>query len=59
MQSALTPEEWAYLCGFLQMDLSKVLSFTNRQLLQAVNAEIARRDKKSLISRILSGKSAA
>lgn len=56
-QDSLTPNDWAYLCGFLQMDLQAVLKLTNRELLRATDAEIARRAKKSLTSRILSGKS--
>ena len=58
MESALQPEEWAYLCGFLQMDLQSVLKLTNRALLQAVDTEIARRSKKGLLDRILRPKSA-
>ena len=57
-EDSLPTEEWAYLCGFLQMDLQSVLKLTNRELLQAVDTEIARRSKKGLLDRILRPKSA-
>ena len=52
-EDSLQPEEWAYLCGFLQMDLQSILKLRNRELIQAVDAEIARRTKQGLLNRIL------
>lgn len=56
-ESALTSHQWAYLCGYLQMDLQQVLKLTNRELLRAVDAETARRGKRGLLERILRPKS--
>lgn len=56
---AMSETEWAYLCGFLQKDLQSVLKLTNRELLRAVDAEMGRRTKRTLLNRILNGRSSA
>jgi hypothetical protein len=43
-QKSLNSEGWAYLCKFLQMDLSEVLTMSGPELLKATYAQIRKNE---------------
>jgi len=56
-EDELTAKQWAELATFLEIDLMEVLAMPGPALLRAVAEKIQARQKRTLLARILSGKS--